>query len=115
LTDIVFKSKLSARWQRLVELMQTINFGRIEDLRFCSGEPMFDPPPRVIRKIKPGSDNGPRKETSLQDFHLKRHITELLIAFADENDLKVSIEVKAGLPVTAEVESPTFLDKSRTE
>ena len=64
------KSSLSNGRARLVELMQQLCFGRIENLTVRRGEPIFDPPPKVSREVKLGSDNDPQ-ELSNDDFLLK--------------------------------------------
>ena len=58
----------------LVELMQNINFGRIENLTVRAGMPVFAPPPRVVREVKFGGENGPRPEAAKQDFSLKSRV-----------------------------------------
>jgi len=93
------KKNLSPERQRLVELMQRINFGRIDDLRIQCGEPVFDPPPRVYREIKIGAENGPRPEVSIGDFALKDKVAELFAHMEALGDGKVErLEVKHGLP-----------------
>jgi hypothetical protein len=86
--------------------MQKMNFGRIEGLAIRSGEPIFDPPPRVVKDVKLGAiDNGARPEFQSADFALKREHIELF-----ENLKRVgfgtieSIEVKSGLPFRLIVE-----------
>ena len=99
------KSVLSESQSRLVELLQRLNFGRIEGLQVRRGEPVFDPSPRVIQKLKMGADNAPRPEASLQDFWLKNQIIEMLQAIADMGEGEVlAIEVKNGLPFALEIE-----------
>ena len=78
MTKTVSKSDLSLSRRRLVELMQDINFGRIEGLHICGGEPVLDASPRVVREIKIGGDNGPRAERAANDFLLKDQVVELL-------------------------------------
>ena len=85
--------------------MQGINFGRIENLLVQAGEPLFNPPPRVIRKLKIGGENGPRPEIGSEDFWLKDQVVELLEAIASLGEGAVpSIEVKHGLPFSVELE-----------
>ena len=72
MNELTAKSSLSDPQRRLVELMQTLNFGRIEDLIIRGGEPVFDPAPRVIQKVKIGGENGPRTELTCADFLLKK-------------------------------------------
>ncbi len=101
----VSKSSLSEAQSHLVELLQNLNFGRIEGLRVKAGEPTFDPAPRVLRKVKIGGDNNPRPETALPDFWLKQQTIEMLEAIAELGEGEVlSIEVKHGLPFSMEVE-----------
>jgi hypothetical protein len=101
------KSSLTPASAKLIELLQTLNFGRIEALKIQAGQPVFDPPPRVIQKLKIGADNAPRPEAGHADFRLKAGVIELLqvIALLDDGEIR-SIEVRCGLPVSAEVEWP---------
>ncbi|MBT8341828.1 MAG: hypothetical protein HKP58_10870 [Desulfatitalea sp.] len=93
------KSSLSQPNARLVELMQRINFGAIEKLIFKRGELLFDPPPRVIREIKFCAENGPRPETTKQDFTLKAQVRDLFAQIETLGDGVIhSLEVKHGLP-----------------
>jgi hypothetical protein len=97
-TDLA-KAALSVPRQRLVELMQTINFGRIEDLAVRGGNPVFDPPPRIVREVKFGGENGPRPEQAAADFLLKAQVVELFQQFEQIGDGVIeSIDVKHGLP-----------------
>jgi len=85
--------------------MQRLNFGRIEDLLVRGGEPIFDPAPKVVQKLKIGGENGPRPELSCEDFLLKRQTMELLGAIADLSEGTVlTIDVKHGLPFAVEIE-----------
>ena len=43
-----FKTALTPARRRLVEAMQEINYGRIDRFEVRAGEPVFDPPPRVV-------------------------------------------------------------------
>lgn len=101
----ISKSVLSEPQSRLVELLQRINFGRVERLLVKGGVPLFEPAPRVIQKLKMGGDNTPRPETELQDFFLKRPIFEMLQAISDLGEgVVLSIDIKHGLPFAIEVE-----------
>jgi len=93
------KAALSPPRRRLVELLQQVNFGRIEGLNVLDGEPLFDPPPRVVREIKFGGDNGPRPEAAAADFALKSQVVELLQSLDWIGDGTIDVlEVKHGLP-----------------
>jgi len=105
LNQSITKSALTPGLAHLIELLQALNFGRIEALTIRGGQPVFDPPPRIIQKIKMGADNVPRPEMGYADFRLKDGVIELLEVIARlENGEIRSIEVRCGLPVNAEVE-----------
>ena len=63
---VVTKADLSPARARLVVLMQGINFGYIEGLIVRAGAPVLNPPPRVVREVKFGGENGPRPEAGKQ-------------------------------------------------
>ena len=94
------KSSLTPPQARLVDLMQRLNFGRIEDLHVLDGEPLFDPPPRIVRSVKLGRENGPRPEAGNPDFALKAEVIELLTLLEKMGDGVIErIDVQHGLPV----------------
>ena len=99
------KSNLQASYKRLLEEMQSVNFGRIEDLHIIKGQPQFEPRPRIIREIKFGGENGPRPEIQSDNFELKAQHREFF-ACLDKLDHAVihSLEVKHGLPFMMRVE-----------
>jgi hypothetical protein len=85
--------------------MQTLNFGRIECLQVRNGEPVFDPAPRAVHKMKLGAENSPRPEAELNDFWLKHQTVELFGAIERlGNGQVLSIDVKHGLPFAVEIE-----------
>ena len=99
------KSSLSQPKARLVEWMQRITFGRIEGLVIRNGEPVFDPPPRIVREVKFCAENGPRPETAKSDFILKGEVRELFAHIeALGNGVILCIDVKHGLPFKMTIE-----------
>jgi len=83
----------------LVALCQSLPFGRLENLRVAGGEPVLDPPPRVIREVKFGGDNDPRPEMTQGDFVLKSQIVDLFSELDKLGDGTIlALEVKHGLP-----------------
>ena len=101
------KASLSPLRKRLLDLMQGINFGRIEDLVVHDGEPVFDPPPRVVRQVKFCGENGPRLERSSTDFALKAQVVELFEQLDQlRNGTVESVEIKHGIPFQMNVEEP---------
>jgi len=102
------KSSLSPPRARLIQCMQRLDFGTIERLAVRDGEPVFDPPPRLVRDVKFGAENGPRPESCLDDFALKSQVRDLF-AHLDTlgNGTIRSIEIKHGLPFRMQVEEAT--------
>ncbi len=82
-----------------VGLMQRINFGRVEDLHVRNGEPVFDPPPRVIREVKFGRENRPRPEAAKADFSLKAEVVDLFAHLEEVgNGVITRLDIQHGLP-----------------
>jgi hypothetical protein len=91
--------------RRLTELMQRLNFSRIEGLVVRGGEPVFDPPPRVIRTWRSGGDNGPRPQVQSVDVDLKRDVVEFFEHLKRFGDGVVRcIEIRHGLPLHMEIQ-----------
>ena len=85
--------------------MQRIGFGTIEQLVIRQGEPVLDPPPKVVRDVKFGAENGPRPESDLNDFVLKAQVRDLFAQFdVMGNGTIRCLEVKHGLPFRMQVE-----------
>ncbi len=97
-------SSLSAPRRTLITLFQELGFGRIEGLVVRGGEPVLDPPPRIIRTLKFGADTGARPAAGLGDFTLKTQVV-CLFATLDEIGEGVidSLTIANGLPLLAEV------------
>jgi len=89
-----------------VRLCQAINYGSIEDLEVRHGQPVFDPPPVVVRDVKLYGEEQPRPELSLQDFALSEEAVRLMKGLNEMKSGTVRrIEVHAGLPRRMLVES----------
>jgi len=85
--------------------MQGLNFGRIEGLCVRGGEPLFDPPPRVLREVKLCAENGPRPEVGKEYFALKAQVRDLFTQMEVMGDGVVRcLEVKHGLPFKMTIE-----------
>ena len=93
------KADLTPARRQLLELMQSINFGRMESIPIRGGQPALTPLPRIIREIKFGGENGPRAELHASNFALKSQVVE----FFEHLDhlghgMIESLEIKHGLP-----------------
>lgn len=103
--DALAKDGLSPNVRRLVDLVEEIDFGTIENLQVRAGEPCFDPPPRVLRtiKLKPQpAGKEPRREGEIKDqtFALIRQLRRI-----GDGTVEL-IEVQAGLPFRLVLEQP---------
>ena len=104
MTTIEVKSELTETRRQLLELMQELGFGRIEALSVRAGDPVLDPPPRIVREVKFGGQNGPRAERELDDFTLRSQVVELHEEFDRlETGVIDVLTVKHGLPFNMQV------------
>ena len=95
----VTKAALTPAKRQLIELLQTLNFGRLEELRIRHGEPVLEPRPRVVHEIKFGADNGPHAMRATEDFVLKAAVREFLAQLAVRPNGTIRwLEVRHGLP-----------------
>ncbi len=100
----VTKRALSPARQRLVELMQRLNFGRVEALPVRGGEPVLDPLPAIVREHKFCAENGPRPEAGRAECKLKNQVTDLMALLDQIGDGTIAVlTVKHGLPFHAEL------------
>lgn len=98
------KSSLSPARRRLVELMQNLNFGRVEHLEVRGGEPVLDPLPNVVREHKFCSENGPHREAGRPDCPLKNQVRDLMSLLDEVSDGTIAVlSIKHGLPFHAEL------------
>jgi len=97
------KSDLTQPRQRFIELMQETNHGRIRlEVRNC--EPVFDPPPTVVRLFLFGKDNEPHASLGKNDFALKKEVIELFEIFDRERTLSIQeLIIDDGLPIRMSV------------
>jgi hypothetical protein len=92
----------------LIALLGSVHFGRICNLGVVRGEPVFEPPPEVIRTLKIAGRNSPRPAAASPDFVLKDAHVELLDQLNRIGDGVVErIEVAHGLPLLLEVRDPS--------
>ena len=98
--NVVTKATLTPARKRLIELMQEINYGRIEKLHVRDGEPVFDPPPTVLRLFLFGKDNKPNESRGNDGFALKKKVAELFEVFDLERSLSIQeLKIDNGLPI----------------
>jgi hypothetical protein len=92
------KTALSPARRRLLDLMQEVNFGSIERLRVRGGDPVFDPPPKVMRDVKLGTEPAP-SPTGPGEGELKTQVRDLFKHMdAMGNGTVRRIEIQHGIP-----------------
>ena len=101
----VNKSDLNSPQQKLIELMQQINFGRISNIPVVGGNPELTADTIVEREIKLGGQNGTRPESEKDDFTLKQEVLALLEHLTGMGDGIIRhLEIKHGLPFLIRIE-----------
>lgn len=99
------KSDLSPSRAKLLETMQRVGYGWIKGLPVKAGEPVLDPSPRTVRRVKFSPEDSSRFEPKHRDFQLKGQVVRLFSEFDRLGEgTEVSIEVKDGLPFMMEIE-----------
>jgi hypothetical protein len=113
----VRKSQLSPARKRLVLLLQSVVFGRIERLVIRNGEPVLDGDirPRIVRTYRAGTAPGRRNAARPlaapgEDFVLRKELRDLL-AWLDtaRNGVIERLEVVDGLPSFWDAEESTHI------
>jgi hypothetical protein len=98
-------AQLSQARQKLIRLLQRLNFGTIHQLPIRNSDPVLAPPLRIVRRRKSGTPEPVHPGASLEDFALKGQwlaFFEDLDAIGDGQILR--IEVAHGLPLMHEIE-----------
>lgn len=99
-------SQLDAGDQKLLKLMQTIDYGRLEQFSICNGHVVATSTSRKVRSRKIGTRTIPHHQSrSDGDFLLTEKHMEFFQEIREiaEGFIKV-IQIQAGLPVSFEIE-----------
>ena len=97
-------SDLSPACRRLLELIRRVKFGRIEALAVRGGEPVPDPPPRVVRAVRLAQLGPTRPEPAAVGCPWKRAEVALVETLATiGTGLIETLKVHDGLPVALEI------------
>ena len=99
-------SQLDAGDQKLLKLMQTIDYGRLEQFSICNGHVVATSTSRKVRSRKIGTRTIPHHQSRPDgDFLLNEKQTEFFneIREVPEGYIKV-IQIQAGLPISFEIE-----------
>jgi hypothetical protein len=84
-------------------------FGRIENMRVCDGQPILDSRVKVVRVARLGGGSDAIKVTSPDEFELKRQVRDLFEELDRLQDGRVTrLEYRHGLPFLLET-TPTVV------
>ena len=92
--------------QRLLALMRTLGYGRIEGLRVSAGQPVLDPLPRMVREVKFPQEGEPTRilPADPERTVLKKQHRQFLALLDQVGDGVIeSVVVCNGLPFRADV------------
>ena len=96
-------SDLSPAGKVLVSTMRRFQFGRFEGLHICNGDPVWAPPPRLVRVSKIGASDEPAI-VEAGDWILKAAVRDLFREFAQvQNGTIDRVVFHRGLPCLVEV------------
>lgn len=91
--------------RELLELFLAVNFGRIENLVFRQGLPVFDPPPRVIYTVKLCGKLGPNHDLPVARLAEHPRVKELFRQLAiAKNGVVRRLVIQDGIPELLEME-----------
>jgi hypothetical protein len=97
---------LSSPRRRLLQICLELHFGRIEQLVIRKGEPIFDPPPRIVKEIKFAAENGPRMGSHQKDALNKQQIRDLWLQLDQLQNCVIDyLEIKHSIPFKLEVQT----------
>lgn len=95
---------LSPNLRRLFERMRRLGYGTIHGLHVLAGDPLFNPPPLVVRTVRLSDHVSTSQGTANADYTLKREQIALLRELtAIEAGVIEVIKVHDGLPVGLEM------------
>ena len=104
---------LTSTQRRLLEVMSTHQFGRIENLPVRGGEPLFDQNVRIVRAARLGGGDGGTVVSRSDEYELKQAVCDLFDELMRlQEGTVVRLEFRHGLPFLLEttvVEPPAYL------
>jgi hypothetical protein len=92
------KGSLNPGQRRILEIIEELRFGRIEQLSIHDGEPCYARAPRIVQEIKLGSESGRQPEHSSTDLALKKEFHDLFNELGRLRDGIVDIEIRHSVP-----------------
>lgn len=91
--------QLSPSRQRLVRILQAINFGELQGVHVRDTDPILDESSVVILDAKLDIDEVPRPELGLADFALSAEVLRLMCRLDELRNCMIQrLQVRAGIP-----------------
>jgi len=84
--------------RRLLQIVQRVDFGRIERLSICDGSPVFEGAFRIVEEIKLSLDSDRQADCDNCDATPKKEFYNLFAHLERLRDGIVDIEIRHGLP-----------------
>jgi hypothetical protein len=101
---LLWRSDLLESERTLVELMEELNFGRIERLQLRDGRPILRPFPRVVAAVKMTGEDHKTDSEIRSGSCLKQPLMDLFALMRRVGDGELLlIEVRHGLPRSVEI------------
>jgi hypothetical protein len=95
--------------------MQRVRFGRFEELQVQNGQPIFDPPPRLIKVSRIGTADDSTPPTTDGDWLIKEAVADLFDELSALGTGTVSrLEFRRGLPCLLETAIPATAGPDRS-
>jgi len=95
----VTKSSLNPDQRRLVEIIEGLRFGAIENLLIRRGSPCYEPEPRIVQAVKLDAESEPAPDRSGASLTLGKGFQRLFDQLSRLGDGTVDLEVRHGLPL----------------
>ena len=95
---------LSPNLRRLLDRMWQLGYGTVRGLHVRAGDPLFDPPPLVVRTVRLSEAGPPRHKSAKADYSLKREqiAFQRELAAIDSGVIDI-VKVHGGLPVGLDI------------
>jgi len=93
----------SPNLRRLLHCMRQMGYGTIRGVHFRDGDPLFDPPIDVVRKIRTAEKAWPHRDSVAGEFVLTHEHRRFIAELAATGIGVVDIKVVNGLPVDLDI------------
>jgi hypothetical protein len=92
------KSSLIPVQRQVVEIIEALGFGSIEQLCIRDGLPCYEPRPRIVQSVKLESEPERKTDDGRAEVALKKEFENLFDRLSRLREGVVDVEVRHGLP-----------------